>query len=206
MKQFDSIAPRAAGGAATHQSSHVAAPSTLKRQLDAFQATAGNAAVAAAIRALTVQRQGAAGGSEPQPQGQPTAPNPMIAALWKASVMEPLHTAADAMSDEQPEYRAAFDDASRASGATETALGGLPEGDPRRAKANYLIDDIRMVQVVLAPRAQVEVIHTSDADIAGQLGKLEWDAAVVGESLGGDPAPRATVVPGLGEQEGSGGG
>jgi hypothetical protein len=175
----------------------------IQGEIRRLQATAGNAAVAASMEQLVVQRHDVAGGDGSQGTAQLPAPNPVVAALWKSSVLDPLHAAANAMSDEKPDYRTAFDQAGKAREATVSAARSLPADDPRKAKANYLFDDLTLTQTLLAPRADV-TISTTDDQLASQLGGFEYDAAVVGESLGGDPAPRMKVVPGLGEEQSAG--
>ncbi len=109
--------------------------------------------------------------------------------MWDHSVQAPLHAAANAMSDPKPDYRVAFDSAGQAREAARAAIEPLPKEDPRIPKANYLLDDLVLMQTVLAPRANV-TISTTDDEAAGKLGEMEYDAQVVGESLGGNPAPR----------------
>jgi hypothetical protein len=169
----------------------------------ALQSTAGNAAVAAALHGPTVQRQGGtvSGGGTDDAGRARGATNPIVAALWEGSVQTPLHQAANAMSDEQPDYRTAFESSSRAQSAVGSVLGSLPAEDPRKPKGNYLIDDLTLVETVLAPRAGIPV-SSSDDDIAAKLGGLEYDAQVVGESVGAKAAPRQTVNPDLDRENG----
>jgi hypothetical protein len=172
----------------------------MQTEIRRLQATAGNAAVASSLGQISVQRHDVAGTADANQEAAPLpAPNPVVAALWKTSVLEPIHSAANAMSDEQPDYRAAFDQTGKAREATHSAADTLPKDDPRIVKANYLFDDLTLAETVLATRANV-TISTTDDQMASQLGGFEYDAAVVGESLGGDPAPKQTVVPGLGEE------
>jgi hypothetical protein len=166
------------------------------RTARSLQRAAGNAALASALQRLAAQRQGGAQGGQGQDQA---APNPVVAALWDTSVQAPIHRAADAMSDLKPDYRTAFDSAGQAESALESVLGSLPTDDPRKPKGNYLIDDLTLVQTLLAPRANIP-IKASDDDVAAKLGGMEYDAQVVGESMGARPAPRQIVNPRL-EQE-----
>lgn len=200
MKQFDSNASQTTGDSTARRRRGVEGGPPILREIARLQAGAGNAAVAATLGHLTMQRHDVGSGADAAPgAGQLPTPNPVIAALWKTSVQDPLHAAANAMSDDTPDYVGAMGQAGSALGAISAASGSLPEGDPRVVKANYLSSDLTLVQTVLAPRAGV-TISTTDDQIATKLGGLEWDAAVVGESLGGDPAPRQRVVPGLGEE------
>lgn len=149
-----------------------------------LQRAAGNAAVARSIEQTVVQRE-----PDDPNRAAPAAANPMLGALWDMSVVQPIHKAANAMVDPpKADYKAAFDLVLQAEGANHTATAALPTGDPRVVKANYLQDDLVLVASVLAPRANVTV-STTDDDVASKLGGLEYDAQVVGASMGGNPAP-----------------
>ena len=205
MRRYASRALDTERADATRPRSGVEGGSPVVKEIRRLQADAGNAAVAASLGHVSLQRHDVAAGAETDAGAGPLpTPNPVIAALWKNSVQTPLRAAADAMSDENPDYATAFDQAGIAHQAVNAAYTSLPEGDVRVVKAIYLNDDLQLVQTVLAPRAGLSV-DDSDVRVAAQLGKLEWDAAVVGESLGGAPAPRAKVVPGLGGDQGPSG-
>ncbi len=200
MKQFESNASQTTGDRTARRRRGVEGGPPILREIARLQAGAGNAAVAASLGDVMVQRHDVDAGADAAPgAGQLPTPNPVIAALWKISVQNPLHAAANAMSDDKPDYKTAFDQGSSAEEHTIATATSLPDGDPRVVQANYLSDDLAVVETMLAPRADFPI--WSDDKIAAQLGKLEWDAAVVGESLGGDPAARQQVVPGLGKEQ-----
>jgi hypothetical protein len=204
MKRYRSRASDTERADASQSRRGVEGGSPAVQEIYRLQAVAGNAAVNASLGQLRLQRHDVAAGAETDAGAGPLpTPNPVIAALWKNSVQTPLRAAANAMSDEKPDYATAFGQASSARDAVYSASGSLPKGDVRGVKASYLLDDLALTETVLAPRANV-TISTTDDQIAAKLGGLEWDAAVVGESLGGDPAPRQKVVPGLGDEATSG--
>ena len=94
----------------------------------------------------------------------------------------------------------AWDATKTALDTTNTALQAVPKTDPRVVNGIYLQDDLVLSLTILAPRANVP-ISTSDDSIAAKLGGMEYDAQVVGESLGGEPAPRQHIDPNLDKKE-----
>lgn len=157
-----------------------------------------------ATGARAAQRQSlsdaSSGGSSTGPAQDAGVPNPVVAAMWQYAVQGPLRTARNELSNEKPDHHAAYEALRQASDGLEAAIGALQSGDPRLVKANYLLDDLRLIRLWLAPRANVEVGGTDD-DAASKVGGMEYDAQVVGESLGGNPAPRQIVNPALGSGE-----
>lgn len=140
------------------------------------------------------------GGGTPTGAAQAGAPNPVVAAMWQYAVQGPLRTAANELSNEKPDHHAAYEALRQASDGLEAAMGALQSGDPRLVKANYLMDDLKLIRLWLAPRANVTVGGT-DESAAAKVGGMEYDAQVVGESLGGNPAPHQVVNPALGSGE-----
>jgi hypothetical protein len=185
MKRHKAKEPETDSNDETQRGGGVAPGPPVAKAIYRLQAEAGNAAVASSLGQVALQRHAA---------GPLPTPNPVVAALWKDSVQAPLRAAANALVDEPVDYTTAFEQAGRARAAIDSAAGALPKGDARMVKANYLLDDLALTETVLAPRANVP-ISTTDDQLAAKLGGLEYDAEVVGESLGGDPAPRQTVDP-----------
>ena len=165
-----------------------------------LQSSAGNAAVTEAMAGPAVQRHTPGGGDGAQADGADNAPNPILAALWRAQVVDQIHKAANAMVDTPPDYKGAWDATKTALDTTNTALQAVPKTDPRVVNGIYLQDDLVLSLTILAPRANVP-ISTSDDSIAAKLGGMEYDAQVVGESLGGEPAPRQHIDPNLDKKE-----
>lgn len=159
------------------------------RAVAGLQATAGNAAVAAGLGRLAIQRRdgGKASPADAAEQAS-TPPNPVLAALWKTSVQDPLRQATDAMVD-PTDYDTAWDKLLGVRSTLATTAGALPETDPKAARVELLGERINTVEIVLAPRVGIDAGAT-DERIAQQLGGLEYDAAVMGQALGGAPVPQ----------------